>query len=343
MTLSLATLRDLLVTTGKETMEDDVPSLAAAIAYYTIFALPPLLVVIVAIAGAVFGPAAVQEALMGQVGSLAGPDATEAVEAMIADAGDLGSGLFAKLAGLVALLIGATGAFGQLQKALNRAWEVKPAPDAGIKDTIVKRLLSLGMVVTIAFLLLASLAVSAVLAAVGDAASSVATDTVAAPVMQLLNAAVSLGVITLLFAAMFKVLPDARIAWRDVLVGAFATALLFTLGKFLIGLYLGRSDPGSAFGAAGSVVLILVWIYYSALIVLVGAEFTQAWAKMKGAGIEPEDGAVWVDDCDVPGAREASGASTGEAPAPEPVEPADVPADAGGFSIEDAASGRTRR
>jgi membrane protein len=342
--MTFSTLRDLLVTTGRETMDDDVPSLAAAIAYYTIFALPPLLVVIVAIAGAVFGPDAVMRALLGQVGSLVGDDGTAAIEAMIAEAGDLGSGIGSKIAGLAALLIGATGAFGQLQKALNRAWEVEPGPESGIKDTILKRLLSLGMIVTIAFLLLASLAVSAVLSAVGDAAAGVAGDGVLAPVMWVVNLVVSLGVITALFAAMFKVLPDVRLAWRDVAVGAFATALLFTLGKFLIGLYLGRSDPGSAFGAAGSVVLILVWIYYSALIVLVGAEFTQAWALKKGAGMEPAEGFVRS-----PGSlaeRSEQGgddAPEGTSAAAEPVEPTDVPSDAGGFSIEDASSGRTRR
>lgn len=339
MALSLPLLRDLLVTTARETMDDDVPTMAAAIAYSTIFALPPLLVLIVGLAGAVFGADAVQEALLGEAGTLVGPGAEEAVEAMIANAGDLGTGLGAKLVGLLTLVVGATGAFGQLQKALNRAWEVEPAPGGGLRALLMKRVLSFGLVLTIAFLLLVSLAVSAALAAVGDAASAVATDTLAAPLMGVLNTVVSLGVIALLFAMMFKLLPDAEIAWRDVAVGAAVTALLFTVGKMLIGLYLGRADPGSAFGAAGSVVLILLWIYYSSLIVLVGAEFTQAWAVQAGEGVQPSEDAVAAPDASTPEVAPAEGGATADAP----VTPAETPTSAGGFSIEDASSGVVRR
>ncbi len=344
MAVSLPLIRDLLKTTVRETMDDNVPTMAAAIAYSTLFALPPLLVMIVGIAGAVFGPDVVQEALLGQVSGIVGAEAEEALRTMIAGAGDLGSGLGAKLVGLVTLIIGATGAFGQLQQALNRAWEVEPAPGGGLRAMITKRLLSFGLVVTIAFLLLVSLAVSAALAAVGDAAAAVATDTVASPLMSVANAVLSLAVITALFAALFKVLPDAEIAWRDVAVGAAVTALLFTVGKLLIGLYIGRADPGSAFGAAGSVVLILLWIYYSALIVLVGAEFTQAWAIAKGGGVTPSEGAVAADDSAA--ASDTPPASTPLAetkPASGVVKADDPPTDAGGFSIEDASSGITRR
>ena len=186
-------------------------------------------------------------------------------------------------------MFGATGAFGQLQKALNRAWEVEDASEGGgIKDLIFKRLLSFGMVLTIAFFLLVSLAVSGVLAALGDAASSVAGDGAVGVGVQILNLVVGLVVTGGLFAVLFKVLPDAEIAWRDAAVGGAVTAVLFTLGKTAIGIYLGTADPGSAFGAAGSLALLLIWIYYSALIVLVGAEFTQAWAERAGGGIEPE-------------------------------------------------------
>ena len=339
MALSLSSVRSLLVTTGKEVVEDDVPSLAAAIAYYTVFSLPPLLVVIVAVAGAVFGPERVQEALMGQVGGLVGPEGRGAVEAMIANASDMGSGLGAKLAGLAALLFGASGAFGELQKALNRAWEVEPV-GGGIRAFLVKRLLSFGLVLTIAFLLLVSLAVSAALAAVGSAASAVATDTVAGPLVQIGNVVLSLAVVAALFGLMFKVLPDAEIAWRDALVGGAVTAVLFTVGKTLIGLYLGTADPGSAFGAAGSLALILVWIYYSALILLAGAEFTQVWAVRRGEGITPDAGATAtagspaVDDGNAMDSADAS--ESGDAPDKD-----DTP-DAGGFSIEDASAGRTR-
>ena len=326
MTLSFDIVKKLAVKTSTETIEDDVPSLAAAIAYYTIFSLPPLLVIVVAVAGAVFGPQAVREALTGQVGSMIGPGAASAIDGMIASAGDLGSGVGSKIAGIVALLFGATGAFGQLQKSVNRAWEVEEEAAGGIVHTILKRLVSFGLILTIAFLLLVSLAVSAAVAAIGSVASEIAPSALASVGIQVANLAVSLGVTTLLFAAMFKWLPDAVVAWKDLWVGAFVTALLFTLGKTAIGIYLGRADPGSAFGAAGSLALILIWIYYSALILLVGAEFTQAWAEMKGAGIEVDS----EDDAEPQADEPQADTPTTSAPSSP------------GFSIEDAASGRTR-
>ena len=289
MTLSWPLVKSLATSTFSELTDDDVPTLAAAIAYYTVFSLPPLLVIIVAVAGAVFGPDKVAEAITGQVGSVAGSDGADAVRTMIENASTLGSGIGAKLAGIAALLFGATGAFGQLQKALNRAWEVEEATEGGgIKGLIFKRILSFGMVLTIAFFLLVSLAVSGALAAVGDAASSVAGGGAVGAGVQVLNFVVGLVVTAGLFAVLFKVLPDAEITWRDAAVGGAVTAVLFTIGKTAIGLYLGTADPGSAFGAAGSLALLLVWIYYSALIVLVGAEFTQAWAERAGEGIEPD-------------------------------------------------------
>lgn len=335
MPFSLSTAKTLATTTVREVMDDDVLSLSAAIAYYTVFSLPPLLVVIIGISGAIFGPDAVQEALAGQIESLIGSDAAESVQAMIANAGDLGNGIGAKLGGLAALLFGASGAFGQLQKALNRAWEVEDSAPGGIKGVIVKRVLSFGLILTIAFLLLVSLALSAVLSAVGDAASSIAPSGWAQFGVHVANIGVSLGIITALFATMFKVLPDAEISWRAVGWGAFVTALLFTLGKTLIGIYLGTANPGSAFGAAGSLALILIWIYYSALIVLVGAEFTQAWAECMGEGIQPDDSPLSLDfaDSDTESA-EMSGATGAPSPDPRPVAPA--------YSVEDAASGITR-
>lgn len=288
MTLRWPTLKDLLLKTGRELSDDDVPSLAAAIAYYTVFSLPPLLVMIVYLAGSLIGPDKVAEMITSQVDGVAGADGAETVKTMIENASSMGAGIGAKLAGIAALLFGASGAFGQLQKALNRAWEVEDQKTGGIRALIVKRLLSFGMVVTIAFFLLVSLAVSGVLAAIGQAASDVAGQGVAGVGVQILNVVVGLAVTSGLFAVLFKVLPDADIAWRDVWVGALVTGLLFTIGKTAIGIYLGVADPASAFGAAGSLALLLVWIYYSALIVLVGAEFTQAWAEKVGGGIEPD-------------------------------------------------------
>ncbi len=209
---------------------------------------------------------------------------------MIANASDLGSGIGSKIAGIVALLFGATGAFAQLQKALNRAWDVEETSSGGVIGIVFKRMLSFGMILTIAFLLLVSLAVSAAVSAFGNAAADAIGIGIPSVVMQGIDILISVGVITVLFAVIFKVLPDAEIAWRDVWVGALATAVLFTLGKFLIGLYLGTANPGSAFGAAGSLALILVWIYYSSLILLVGAEFTQVWARQHGYGISSDGG-----------------------------------------------------
>ena len=284
----LATAKSLAVQTVREVIDDDVPSLSAAIAYYTVFSLPPLLVVVVAVAGAVFGADTVQDALLGQASGLVGAEGGAAMRSMIENASSLGTGLGAKAAGIAALLFGAAGAFGQIQKALNRAWEVEEVRH-GFVGFLVKRFLSFGVVLTIAFLLLVSLVVSAALASVGDIATSAIPSGVAQQVVHVLNAVASLGIITVLFAVMFKILPDAEIAWRDVWVGGFATALLFTIGKTAIGVYLGTADPGSAFGAAGALALILIWIYYSALIVLVGAEFTQVWSVREGRGIRPDD------------------------------------------------------
>ncbi len=283
MRLTWPVLKTLLTTTVREVADDDVPSLAAAIAYYTVFSVPPLLVLLVGLAGAVFGPNVVAEKLAEQAGGAIGPAGADAVRSMIENAGTTGSGLGAKLVGVVALLFGATGAFGQLQKALNRAWELDAAPERGaIQSIVLKRVLSFGMVLTVAFLLLVSLVISTVLSALGSAVATVAGEGIVGVGVQVINVVVSLGVIAVLFAVLFRTLPDVHIPWRDVAVGAGVTAVLFTLGKTLIALYLARADPGSAFGAAGSLALLLVWIYYSALIVLVGAEFTQAWSDQLG-------------------------------------------------------------
>jgi membrane protein len=290
MAMGVGEVFGLLKETFKDFGEDECPRMAAALSYYTVFALPPLLILILLVVGAFWEPTEVQRTLQEQMGGMMGSSAAQEVGTMIQQAErPQGRGLGWVL-GIGTLVLGATGAFMQLQAALNRAWEVKPDPRAGgLKNFVFKRVLSLGFILGVAFLLLVSLALSAALSALGNAlpgGSSV--------VGEVVNNTLSLAVITLLFAAIFKVLPDARIAWRDTWVGAAFTALLFTLGKFALGMYLGRSNPGEAYGAAGSLALILVWIYYSSMIVLFGAEFTQVWARQKGSGIEPEEGAVRV-------------------------------------------------
>ncbi|HEV2147610.1 MAG TPA: YihY/virulence factor BrkB family protein [Longimicrobiaceae bacterium] len=282
----------------KDFSDDECTTMAAALSYYTVFSLPPLLLLIVMIAGAVLDPQRVQEVLQGQLGSVLGQSGGQEIRTILERAQETkrpDSGRpIAAIIGTVTLVLGATGVFAQLQAALNRAWEVKPDPDeGGIKTFLVKRLFSFGMVLGIAFLLLVSLALTAVLSAMGGALAGMVPG-LGEPLLHALNFGLSLAVIILLFAAMFKILPDAEIAWRDVWVGAAVTALLFMIGKFAIGFYLGRSNPGEVYGAAGSIVVILLWIYYASLILFFGAEFTQVWAERRGRGVVPEKGAVRV-------------------------------------------------
>jgi membrane protein len=294
MTTTVTSSLGLIKQTVRDFTNDDCPTMAAALSYYTVFSLPPLLVLILFLVGAVLDPQDVQGSIETQIGNLMGPAGGAQVRSILEAADRPGTGgLLQTVLSLVALLLGATGAFGQLQAALNRSWQVAPDPrQGGIKSLLLKRVFSFGMILALAFLLLVSLVLSAALSAFGDALGSMLPGGLSEPVLQGINLGISFGIIALLFAVMFKVLPDARIAWRDVWVGAIATAFLFSVGKFLIGFYLGRSNPGEAFGAAGSLALMLVWIYYSSMILLFGAEFTQTWAESRGSGIEPERGAV---------------------------------------------------
>jgi membrane protein len=193
------------------------------------------------------------------------------------------------LLSIAALLFGATGAFAQVQAALNKAWNIEPATEGGgLSGLLTKRVLSFGMILIIVFLLIVSLVVSAALSAAGSSIAGFLPAGIGSATLALVDIVLSLGVITILFMTIYKVLPDAEIAWRDVSVGAFATAVLFVIGKFLLGFYIGHSNPGSAFGAAGSLAVILVWIYYSAMVFFLGAEFTQSWADRRGQGIRPD-------------------------------------------------------
>jgi membrane protein len=275
--------------------EDDCPTMAAALSYYTVFSLPPLLVLLLMLLGAVLDPQDIQGTIEAQMRDAMGPAGAAQVHTILANVDRPGAGGVAAVISVAGLLLGATGVFGQLQAALNKAWGVAPDPEkGGIKTMLLKRVFGIGMVLGLAFILLVSLVVSAVLAAFGEQIGRFLPQGLSAPVLEGLNFAGSLAVIALLFGAIFKVMPDAKIAWSDVRVGALFTALLFVAGKFALGLYLGRSNPGQAFGAAGALALMLVWIYYSSMIVLLGAEFTQAWAEHRGRGIVPERGAVRV-------------------------------------------------
>lgn len=289
--LTLKKLIALLKETVQEWQEDKVPLWAAGLSYYTIFSLAPLLIIAIAIAGSVFGEEAARGEIVGQIQGLIGRDGATAVESMIQNANHPNSGgAIATLFGVATLIFGASGVFGQLQDALNSIWEVPASPKQGFTKLILSRVLSFAMVFVIGFLLLVSLVISAGLAAVNTYFGSLLPGF--GFLWQIINFAVSFSVVTLLFAMIYKFLPDVKVPWSDLWVGATVTALLFTIGKFAIGLYLGNSSVGSTYGAAGSLVVVLIWIYYSAQILLFGAEFTQVYAKHHGSRFTPRKPAM---------------------------------------------------
>jgi membrane protein len=270
--------------------EHNASRLAASLAFYTALSLAPLLLIVVAILSLVFGDEAARGQIGGQFGGLLGAQGASAVEAVLASSRGTGSGVLATVIGTVVLLIGASGVFGELQATLDTIWNVKPRPGRGLRGIIKDRFFSFTMVMGVAFLLLVSLVVTAVLSALGKFFGAYFGFL---PVLwQAINLVVSFAVTTGIFALIFDVVPDVRIPWRDVWVGAAFTAALFTLGKFLIGLYLGRGSATSAYGAAGSIVAILIWVYYSAQILFFGAELTQVYAKQHGSRIVPMRSAV---------------------------------------------------
>ena len=280
--------------TFKDFSDDRCPQMAAALSYYTVFSLPPLLLLILAIVGFFVDPADAQGRFMDQIAGLVGPQGADAMRTMVEQANQPKGGIMA-VVGIATLILGATGAFTQLQEALNTAWEVKPDPrQGGLKKFLTKRVLSFGMVLVIAFMLLVSFVVSAAVAAFGDLLNNY-LGSGGEVIGQVVQIVVGLLVVWGLFAVMFKVLPDAKIGWKDVWVAAFVTAVLFTAGRFAIGLYLGHSNSANAFGAAAALAIIFIWIYYAAFILFLGAEFTQVWVKRHGRRIEPEEGAIKID------------------------------------------------
>jgi membrane protein len=271
---------------------DGCSTMAAALSFNTFFSLPALLTLLLSLVGRFTDPQQVQSAIVSEVGELIGTASAAQVAAIIGNANrSEETATVATVVSLVVLILGATGLFAGLQGALNKAWGVKPDPKRNqIRVFLVKRVFSFGILITIAFLLLVSLALSTVIAAISEALTT--RFGIPPVVLQVVTAVGSFVVIALLFAVMFRYLPDARISWRDVRAGAVGTALWFVLGRTLIGLYLGRADPGSVYGAAGSLALVLIWVYYTSMIVLFGAEFTKLWAQRYGKGIVPIKGAV---------------------------------------------------
>jgi membrane protein len=280
--MSPARLFRLFVKAGKAWSEDYAPSMGAAIAYYTVFSLAPLLVIVIAVAGAVFGRDAVQGQIAAQLSGLIGQQGATLVQSLVAAASDRDKGLLAGLISTGVLVVGATTVFAELQSALDRIWHVPPSQQPqGIWATLRARLLSFGLILGMVFLLMVSLAVSAAVAAFGALTSKLMPG--AEWMLQLVNFAVSLGIATVLFAMIYKMMPSTRIAWRDVWVGALVTGILFEVGKFLIGLYLGKSNMTESFAAAGSLVILLAWVYYAAQVFLLGAEFTKVYAQERGS------------------------------------------------------------
>ncbi len=267
--------------------EDRAPSMGAALSYYTVFSLAPLLVIVIGIAGLVFGEEAARGAIVGQLQGLIGDEGGRAINEMIENAGKTGTGIVATIVGVVTLLVGASGVFVELQDDLDRIWKAPPRVGAGIINFIRARLLTFGMVLAISFLLLVALVLHAALAALEKYWGGIFEGT--EWLLHFINFLLSFGVVTALFAMVYKILPNLKIEWNDVWIGAIATALLFTLGKFLIGLYLGKSAVASSYGAAGAVVILLIWMYYSAQIFLLGAEFTYLYAHHYGSRINKDE------------------------------------------------------
>lgn len=293
MKLTPKAIWGLFKTAAVKWSNDNAPRKGAALSYYTIFALPPLFVIVLFIASLVFDREMVSKYLLGQIGGLIGEKGASAIQSAINTPDSANRGFLASALAVLTLIVTATGLFLELQTALNQIWGVEAKPGQGIWGFIKNRLLSFAMVVAIGFLLLVSLVVSAGLAAFSKYVSGLV------PGLDLLwmitNFLVAFAVITVLFAMIFKVLPDVKLAWRDVWIGAAFTALLFTGGKFLLGIYLGRSTAVSAYGTAGSLVLILLWVYYSAQILFFGAELTQVEANRFGSRLQPAKNARWVN------------------------------------------------
>ena len=297
---------DVIKTTVTEWINDKVPAMGAALAYYTVFSIAPFLVIVISVAGLIFGEDAARKSIADETAYTVGPEVAGAIDKLLANATTPQGYTFATIISVIILLFGASGVFVQLQDSLNTIWKVVPKPRRGMMGVIRDRILSFAVVLGTGFLLLVSLVFSAALSAL---TKHFASDALPGGVRfwQMVNDLVSLVFITVLFALIYKVLPDAKIAWRHVWTGAAITAVLFTIGKTLIGFYLGQSSTTSAFGAAGSLVIILIWVYYSAQIVLFGAEFTRVLSMKSGLRIVPAENAMRRPWLDKPGAAVAAG------------------------------------
>jgi membrane protein len=284
--MKLKSLIFLVKKTAQHWSKDNAARLAAALSYYTIFSIAPILIIAIAVAGFILGRQTVQTQLLAQIQSYVGKSAADLVRSMIQESNNSGASILATGLGTITLLLGASGLFGQLREALNAIWQVEPRPGGGLISTLSQRLLTFLMVLGVGLLLLVSLLLDTGISAVNHFSSGFLPGI--SLFWQIANQVVSFAIIVLMFALIFKILPDAEIAWNDVWLGAFVTSLLFSIGKYLIGFYLGRAGATSAYGASSSLVLLLLWVYYSAQIFFFGAEFTQVYARYYGVRIQPE-------------------------------------------------------
>jgi membrane protein len=284
---------ELFKQTFAQWQEDDAPRLAASLSLYTLLSIAPLVIILVAVAGIVFGEEAARGQINGEISAVVGTAAGSAIEGIVANARQPSQGFISTVIGVVVLLLGASGVFGELQTALNQIWNVKARPGRGLRGMLRDRFFSFTMVMGVAFLLMVSLVVSAVLATITEHYQGL----IPVPFLwEGINILVGLAVSTVLFTLIFKVVPDAKIAWRDVWVGGLFTAVLFSIGKVALAWYVGRSATVSPFGAAGSLVALVVWVYYSAQILFFGAEFAQVYATLFGLQIIPTENAVRADE-----------------------------------------------
>ncbi|CAM4322219.1 membrane protein [Pedobacter westerhofensis] len=297
-------LYHLFVAAGKGFVEDRITKLSAALAYYTIFALTPLIIIIIAAASIFFSHKLNPGTeLFSQISGMVGRDAAKQLQGFVENANLTGRSTIGLIIGIVTLIIGSTAIFIEIQDSINIIWKVKAIPKTGWKKMLINRLLSFSLIISMGFLLLVSLVINSVVVAMGSKlgyvlnnskfgeAIPLASDTTTL-IIYILNNAITIAAVTAVFTTIFKVLPDVDLKWKSAIIGALFTALLFSLGKYLIGIYIEKGNPGSAFGAASSIIVILLWIYYTSIILYFGAEFTQAYAEKYDGGIRPSKYAV---------------------------------------------------
>lgn len=290
-------IKDLLVSfknAGTGFIDDNAFKLSASLSYYTVFSLCPLLIIIISLAGIFYGKEAVQGTLYTELNGLLGSEAAAQIQEIIRNIQQTHSSTIGAIVGSAILFVGATGVFTEMQDSINYIWSVKAKPKKGWLKFLGNRLLSFSLVLGLGFLLLVSLILNALITLLSERLEMLFSDFNTVYLVYTINSVITVLVITGLFAVIFKILPDAIIAWTDALVGAAVTAILFLLGKFLIGYYIGKSNLGITYGTAASIIIILSWVYYSALILYFGAEFTKSYALQSGSGIRPKDTAVFV-------------------------------------------------